>query len=72
MEAQQEEATAANTSGKPRLTRQAADRQREQGNLLLALKRIADQLRSSQNSQHRQMLEQAKSDLEEKIAKLNS
>jgi len=70
VEAQQEEAAGPNTSGKPRLSRQEADFVRYKESLMLSLKRIMEQLARSQNSQHREMLERAKVDLEEKISKL--
>lgn len=67
VEAQQEEATRPSGAAKPRLTREEADRRRELESLRLSLNRIAAQLESSKNGQHRQMLEQAKADLESRM-----
>jgi hypothetical protein len=72
VEAQQEEAAARPASAKPRLTLQEAARLREQNSLRLALRNIVERLERSQNSRQRQMLEQAKADLERKIEELNS
>jgi hypothetical protein len=71
VEAQQEEAAASPASAKPRLTLDEAARLREQNSLRLALKNIVERMDRSQNSRHRQMLEQAKADLERKIDELN-
>jgi soluble cytochrome b562 len=72
VEAQQEAAVGAASSGKPRLTRQQADRLREKESLRLSMKRLIEQLDHAQNSRHRQMLENAKLALEERITSLNS
>jgi hypothetical protein len=71
VEAQQEDAAVKNSSEKPRLTREAASRLREQESLRLALRNIVNQLERSQNSQHREMLEHAKADLERRIEDLS-
>jgi hypothetical protein len=70
VEAQQEDAAVTNFPEKPRLTREAASRLREQESLRLALRNIVNQLERSQNSQHREMLEHAKADLERRIEEL--
>jgi hypothetical protein len=67
VEAQQEEAADKSLSGKPRLTLEEANRIRERESLRLSLRNIIDQLERSQNSQHREMLEHAKTDLERKL-----
>jgi hypothetical protein len=70
VEAQQDEAASKNTPEKPRLTREAAGRLREQENLRLSLRRVLQQLENSHNPHHRAMLEQARSDLERKMQEL--
>jgi hypothetical protein len=70
IEAQQEEAASENTSGRPRLTREQADRLREIESLRLSLRNVGEQLQRSQNPQHRTMLENAKADLERRIDRL--
>jgi hypothetical protein len=70
VEAQQDEAAAASKSQKPRLTREAASRVREQENLRLALLGVRRQLERTSNSRHRPMLEQAANDLEAKLEAL--
>lgn len=70
VEAQQDEAAARNTPEKPRLTREAAVRLREQENLRLSLRRVSQQLEQRQNPHHRAMLEQARADLERKMQEL--
>ncbi|HXP39400.1 MAG TPA: hypothetical protein VN833_03990 [Candidatus Acidoferrales bacterium] len=72
VEAQQEEAADKSLSGKPRLTREEANRIRETESLRLALRNIIDQLGRSRNSQHREMLEHAKTDLERRIEELSA
>ena len=71
VEAQQEEAADKSRSGKPRLTLEEANRIRETESLRLSLRNIVDQLERSQNSQHREMLEHAKADLERRIEELS-
>ena len=71
VEAQQDEATARITSGKPRLTREAAERLREKENLRLSLQNVVQQLERSQNLRHRAMLEQARADLERRVQGLS-
>jgi predicted FMN-binding regulatory protein PaiB len=67
VEAQQEEAAQRKESQKPLLTREQASLVREIASLRLSVKRVDEQLSRSQNSRHRAMLEQAKSDLEREI-----
>ena len=71
VEAQQEDAAGKSSPGKPRLTREEADQFREKESLRLSLRNIIDQLERSQNSQHREMLEHAKTDLERKLEELS-
>jgi hypothetical protein len=70
IEAQQEEASSSKSSGRPRLTRDEADRRRKIESLQLSLRRMLEQIQRSQNVRHRQMLEQAKTDLEREIEAL--
>ena len=72
IEAQQEDAASEQTLKKPRLTREEADRLREKESLQLSLKNVVRQIEDSSNSQHRNMLERAKSDLERRIENLSS
>ena len=72
IEAQQEDAVSRQSSHKPRLTREEADQLREKESLQLSLRNVIEQLNNSQNSQHRAMLERAKSDLERRIEKLRA
>jgi acyl transferase domain-containing protein len=72
VEAQQDEAAARTTPEKPRLTREAAARLREQENLRLSLQRVVYQLEHSRNPHHRAMLEQARADLERKIQEMGA
>ncbi len=72
IEAQQEDAASEQTLKKPRLTREQADRLREKESLQLSLKNVVRQIEDSSNSQHRNMLERAKSDLERRIENLSS
>lgn len=72
VEAQQEDATSEQSLKRPRLTREEADRLREKESLQLSLRNVLKQLESSSNSQRRDMLERAKSDLERKIEKLSA
>jgi hypothetical protein len=72
VEAQQDEAAARSTSEKPRLTRQAAERQRQKESLRLALANVARQLASSHDVRHRTQLEKARADLERKLEELGA
>ena len=72
VEAQQEDAASEQSLKRPRLTREEADRLREKESLQLSLRNVLKQLESSSNSQRRDMLERAKSDLERKIEKLSA
>ena len=70
VEAQQEDASTRSVAGKPRLTREQADRLREKESLRLSLQRVVQEMEHSQNARNRAMLEQAQAELQQKIAKL--
>jgi hypothetical protein len=72
VEAQQDEATRENTSDKPQLTREQADRLREKEALRLSLESVNQQLARTQNPRRRVMLEQALADLERKLESLGA
>jgi hypothetical protein len=70
VEAQQEDARRTNVAGKPRLTREEADRLREKESLRLSLQRVIQEIEHSHNARHRAMLEQAQAELQRKMAEL--
>ena len=70
VEAQQQEAADTNAPAKPRLTREQADRLREEEHLRLSLLRVQEQLKQNPGTRHRTMLEQAKADLQARIERL--
>jgi hypothetical protein len=70
VEAQQEDAAKGQSSTKPRLSREEANFSRDAESLRLTLKRIVEQLQNAQNPRHRQMLEQARLDLQQKMEEL--
>lgn len=72
MEAQQEDAASEQSLKRPQLTREQADRLREKESLQLSLRNVVKQLEASSNSQRRDMLLRAKSDLERRIATLSA
>lgn len=72
VEAQQEDAASEQSLKKPRLTREQADRLREKESLQLSLRNVVKQLEGSSNSQRRDMLQRAKSDLERRIQTLSA
>jgi len=67
IEAQQDEAAAKTTSGKPRLTREATARLREEENLRLSLRSVLQHLERTQDARHRTLLERAVADLEHRL-----
>jgi len=68
VEQQQEEATAdANRTKRSLTPQQAAEQQQRQG-LQLSRKRILQQLELASNPRHRQILEKALADLDEKLS----
>ena len=72
VEAQQDEAASATTSGKPRLSREAATRVREKESIRLSLQNVKQQLDRSQDARRRAILEQAFAELEQKMHALDS
>jgi hypothetical protein len=72
VEAQQDEAAARTTAERPRLTREAAAQLREKESLRLSLQSVVQRLERSQDARHRAMLEQARTDLEQKIQELGT
>jgi predicted alpha/beta-fold hydrolase len=72
VEGQQEEVAARITSTKPHMTREQADRMRETESLRLSLRNILQQLDRSRDPRRREMLEQAKTELQRKIEKLEA
>jgi len=57
---------------KPRLTPEAAARLREKESLRLSLQNVIHQIEQSHNARHRAMLEQARSDLEQRLQDLGA
>ncbi len=70
MEDQQAEALSSTKQHWPRQSAEEKSKQRERQGLSLSRARIAQQLASATNSTHRQMLEQALADLDQKLARL--
>jgi hypothetical protein len=70
VEEQQAEATRPKDGGKLRLTPEQAARKREKDSLLLSRKGVLQQIQSTRNSRHKQMLEAALADLDAKLARL--
>jgi hypothetical protein len=69
VEAQMESAAEATPVHRSPLTSEQASLLRRKERILLARKHVFQQLQSSQNSRHRQMLEQALADLDAQLAK---
>jgi Zn-dependent M16 (insulinase) family peptidase len=67
VEAQQEEVATRDTSDRPHLTSEEAAITRATENYRLALRNILQQLNVTHEPRRREMLEQAKADLEQKI-----
>jgi hypothetical protein len=67
IEAQQAEASQENQPRRSQLTPQQAAHQREMEGLLLSRQRVLQQLSAAHDMRHRQMLESALADLEQKI-----
>jgi hypothetical protein len=67
VEAQQEEANSQSAKPKVRLTPEEAAHHRQRENLRLARQRILQQLAAAQNPKHRELLETALADLDEKL-----
>ena len=71
VEAQMEAAAEVPTERKPALTPERAAQLRRREGLMLSRKHVAQQLQSSQNSRHRQMLEQELAALDTQLANLD-
>jgi len=71
IEAQQDEAAARTTSGKPRLTKEAAARFREKESLRLSLRSVVEQLERSRDARHRALLERSVADLEQRLREID-
>jgi hypothetical protein len=70
VEEQQAEATRPKGDAKPHLTPDQAARKREKDSLLLSRNGVLQQIQSTRNSRHKQMLEAALADLDAKLAKI--
>lgn len=71
VEAQQAEASEKNQKPRTKLTPEAAAQVRERENLRLARQRLLQQIQSSENPKHRALLNNALSDLDEKLKHLD-
>jgi len=71
VEAQQAEASEKSEKPRVKLTPEAAARVRERENLRLARQRLLQQLESSQNPRHRDLLRSALFDLDQKLTLLD-
>jgi hypothetical protein len=69
VEGQQAEASEKPAPGRPRLSAEEAAHWRERENLRLSRQQVLQQLEASQNPRHRQLLEEALADLDEKLGK---
>ncbi len=69
VEEQQAEAARPKGEAKPLLTPEEAARKREKESLLLSRKGVLQQIRSTRNPRHQQLLEAALRDLDAKIAR---
>ncbi len=70
VEEQQAEATRPKDSSKVRLTPEQATQKREKDSLLLSRNGVLQQIQSTRNSRHKQMLEAALADLDAKLGQL--
>ena len=70
VEEQQAEARRPKGEAKLLLTAEQASKQREKESLLLSRKGVLQQLQSTRNARHKQMLEAALADLDAKIARI--
>lgn len=71
VEAQQAEASEATPVRRIRLNPEQISRSQKREGLTLSRKRVLEQLRTTQNVRHRQLLEDALADLDAKIANLD-
>jgi hypothetical protein len=67
VEAQQVEASDKSVNTRPIMSPEAAVQWREKENLRLCRQRVLQQLEASQNPRHRQQLQEALADLDEKL-----
>ena len=72
VEGQQADASEKPTQGRLRLSADEAARAREREKLRLSRQRVLQEMEASQNPRHRQLLEQALADLDEKLKKADS
>jgi len=70
VEQQQAEAASVTSAPARRLTPEQASRQREQEGLHLSRQRLVQQLERALNPAHREMLERALADLDQRLARL--
>lgn len=70
VEAQQEDASRTNIAEKPRLTREEADRLRQEESLRMSLQRVTQEIEHSHNARHRVMLEQAQAELRRQMEEI--
>jgi hypothetical protein len=67
VEAQQAEASDKSVKSRPVLSPEEAARWREKENLRLSRQRVLQQMEASQNPRHREQLQEALADLDEKL-----
>ena len=72
IEAQQAEASEKGSTLRPKLTPQQAARQRRVDGLILSRQRVRQQLADAHDPRHRQMLEAALADLEQRLRDLQT
>jgi hypothetical protein len=71
VEAQQAEASDTISNPRLKLTPEAAALRREQESLLLSRQNVLQQLQKTQNSRHRELLENTLADLDRKLNRFN-
>ena len=72
VEAQQDEARQQSSKSRIRLSPEQAARTREQENLRLSRQRVVQQIQSSQNLRHRKVLQDALTDLDQKLSQFEN
>jgi hypothetical protein len=72
VEAQQAEATDKSSAPRPKLTPEAAARNRERETLRLSRQQVLQRLEGTQNERHRKLLQDALADLDEKLKRLDT
>ena len=70
VEEQQSQASMAPTGSRQQLTPEQMDRRREHDTLNLARKNLLNQLQTTKNERHRQMLEKALAELDHRITQV--